>query len=166
MITIIQAGLNDIPLIRDMARATWMATYPDIIGMQQVEYMLDRFYSTTTLSNQINVSTHVFLIAVVDKQPIAFAAYSLVDLTGTYKLHKLYTLPSAQKTGAGRALIDYIANNIRSLGGKRLVLNVNRHNAVAIRFYEHYGFSCSYEEDIDIGNGYFMNDYVYTLPIT
>ena len=40
-----------------------------------------------------------------------------------------------------------------------LELNVNRHND-AFHFYTKLGFSISKEEDNDIGEGYFMNDYV------
>ena len=47
-----------------------------------------------------------------------------------------------------------MAENARSL-----LLNVNRHNK-AISFYKKYGFDIIAEEDIDIGNGYYMNDYV------
>ena len=38
-------------------------------------------------------------------------------------------------------------------------LNVNRHNN-ALNFYLKHGFSIIHEEDNDIGEGYFMNDYV------
>ena len=40
-----------------------------------------------------------------------------------------------------------------------MLLNVNRRNK-AKQFYEHLGFTIISEEDIDIGQGYFMNDYV------
>ena len=40
-----------------------------------------------------------------------------------------------------------------------LDLNVNRHNN-AKSFYEKMGFAAVYQEDIEIGKGYEMNDYV------
>jgi ribosomal protein S18 acetylase RimI-like enzyme len=43
-------------------------------------------------------------------------------------------------------------------------VNVNRHNK-ALHFYEKYGFKIIREEDIDIGEGYFMNDYVMELKL-
>ena len=39
------------------------------------------------------------------------------------------------------------------------ILNVNRYNK-ATDFYIKLGFEISYEEDIDIGNGFLMEDYV------
>ena len=47
-----------------------------------------------------------------------------------------------------------LANNL-----VRLHLNVNKFND-AVQFYERAGFVTIKEEDIDIGQGYFMNDYV------
>ena len=41
-----------------------------------------------------------------------------------------------------------------------LDLNVNRYNYSAQSFYEKFGFKVLKEEDIHIGGGYFMNDYV------
>ncbi len=47
----------------------------------------------------------------------------------------------------------------RAAGQPHLLLNVNRCNK-ARNFYEARGFQVIAEEDIDIGNGYLMNDYL------
>jgi len=41
---------------------------------------------------------------------------------------------------------------------------VNRENK-AVDFYRHLGFEVALVEDIDIGNGYFMNDYEMKKPL-
>jgi ribosomal protein S18 acetylase RimI-like enzyme len=41
-----------------------------------------------------------------------------------------------------------------------IILNVNRNNTEVIRIYEHLGFCKVHEEENDIGNGYFMEDFV------
>ena len=43
-------------------------------------------------------------------------------------------------------------------------LNVNRHNP-ALGFYEHMGMSKAREGDFDIGNGFYMNDYIMGITI-
>ncbi len=48
---------------------------------------------------------------------------------------------------------------LQPLGGTALQLNVNRSNKARF-FYEKLGFNVVREEDIDIGNNYFMNDFV------
>jgi diamine N-acetyltransferase len=81
-----------------------------------------------------------------------------------YKLHKLYVLPAEQGKGTGKALIEFIINDIKSKNARALRLNVNRYNN-ARSFYERLNFKIISTEDIDIGNGFFMNDYIMELKI-
>ncbi|MBC7534108.1 MAG: GNAT family N-acetyltransferase, partial [Ferruginibacter sp.] len=69
-----------------------------------------------------------------------------------------------QGKGTGRSLVNYIVNEIKKIGGQILELNVNRHNP-AVSFYNKMGFVIAREENIDIGNGFFMNDYVMELSV-
>ena len=94
-----------------------------------------------------------------EEEPIGFASWSPAAGPGVYKLHKLYVLPGRQGKGLGKAILEFISEDIAPLGARVLKLNVNRHNK-ARRFYEKLGFTVIGEEDIDIGNNYFMNDYV------
>ena len=68
-------------------------------------------------------------------------------------------LQGQQKTGAGKALLQRVEKESKNLGATKLQLNVNRHN-IAKTFYERNGFAVIEEADIDIGYGYFMNDYI------
>ena len=43
---------------------------------------------------------------------------------------------------------------------KTITLTVNRKNIKAINFYFKIGFTIKSAEDFDIGNGYYMNDFV------
>ena len=56
-------------------------------------------------------------------------------------------------------MIDYILDEIKQKGAKALELQVHRQNK-ARNFYEKLGFVIIKEKDFDIGNGFFMNDYV------
>ena len=92
--------------------------------------------------------------------PVGFAAYSpRSEDQDIYKLHKLYCLPAEHGKGYGKTLIQAVEQAVTSAGKKILELNVNRHNK-AKSFYEKQGYSVIYEEDIKIGNGFEMNDYV------
>ncbi len=64
-----------------------------------------------------------------------------------------------QGKGVGKLLLQEVTDRAQQLGQDTLLLNVNRFN-VAIDFYKRQGFYVIAEEDIDIGNGYFMNDYL------
>lgn len=157
------ATLADIPLIRELTMQVWPQTYTPIIGAEQVNYMLDRFYNPEALRQQIE-GGHKFLLAYDNGEPVAFASYSETE-PQIYKLHKLYIIAGQQGKGIGRILIDNIVEDLKQRKVSALRLNVNKYNTAAQAFYEKTGFRQILEEDIDIGNGYFMNDYVLALLI-
>jgi ribosomal protein S18 acetylase RimI-like enzyme len=164
MIHFRKAGIKDIPLIRELAFAVWPQTYSDILSGEQSAYMLEMMYSESSLQHQINVQHHRFIIAAEHNDPVAFASWSVTPQKNTYRLHKIYVLQNQQGKGTGRQLIDHIIAAIRPSGTAILELNVNRHNK-AKDFYIRQGFRVVREEDIAIGNGYFMNDYVMQRSI-
>lgn len=151
------ALLNDIPLIIELAAETWPPTYNHVIGKAQVKYMLELMYSYTVLEDQMK-SGHYFFIAFKNYKATGFTSFSKLE-EGVFKLQKLYVLPTLQKTGTGKALLDTVETVAKSMGAKQLILNVNRKNT-ARYYYEKNGFFIIREEDNDIGGGYFMNDYV------
>lgn len=156
-IEIQQALESDIPVIQQIVQITWPATYLSIVGSEQLDYMLQLFYTKDALLNQMNHG-HRFILAKHDDAIPAFASYNQIN-EDTWKLQKLYALPETQGKGIGRLLIDYIINELRNKNAQWLILNVNRYNS-AKSFYEKLGFEVTGVEDVDIGNGYFMNDYV------
>ncbi|MBC7828800.1 MAG: GNAT family N-acetyltransferase [Chitinophagaceae bacterium] len=152
------ADADDINTIGYLAQQIWPAAYKDILSPSQLEYMLNLIYSPEALKQQMN-QQHQFLIAVLGEEPVGFASYSSAGDEGVYKLHKLYVAPQLHGKGLGKALLDFIIEEIISLGATTLRLNMNRDNK-AKNFYQRSGFIIIKEEDIDIGNNYFMNDYV------
>ena len=158
-----EATRNDISTINQLAHEIWPTTYSEILSADQLKYMLELIYSETALQKQFKQG-HNFLIVEEDKKAIAFADYSLLK-DGVYKLHKIYVLPNQQGKGIGKLLIEYVIKKVKENNGGALVLNVNRNNK-AKQVYEHLGFKVISEEDIDIGEDYFMNDYIMSLPLT
>jgi GNAT superfamily N-acetyltransferase len=162
------AELEDINTIGFLAQQIWPDTYGKIISPEQMQYMINLFYSPASLRRQIVEDHHRFIIVEQDEEAIGFASWSeMADpglSPGLYKLHKLYILPGIQGRGLGRAVLQFIYDTIRPEGATGLRLNVNRYNK-ARQFYERVGFSVVGEEDVDIGNGYFMNDYIMEIPV-
>jgi len=152
-----QATVEDIPLIRDLTFKVWPQTYAPILSQQQIDYMLDLMYSEASLQQQMNEGSG-FIIVYEKDEPVGFAAY-LKKTPSVFKLDKIYVLPSQQGKGTGKFVIDYIIDEIKQKGATALQLQVNRYNK-ARNFYEKLGFTVIDEKDFDIGNGYFMNDYV------
>ncbi len=156
-ITIRDATKNDIKTIHQLAHEIWPETYGKLLSTDQLKYMLDLIYSVSSLQKQFDES-HNFLIAEEDKQPIAFADYGLLK-DDVYKLHKIYVLPNQQGKSIGKTLINYVINAVKQQNASALLLNVKRDNK-AKYFYEHLGFKVISEENIDIGSGYILHDYI------
>lgn len=158
-----QATIEDIAIIREIAKKTWFDTYEPILGKQQPQYMFDLIYSPEGLEEQIN-NGQVFVIQHAsdnenEDTPVAFASYSMkIENEKIYKLNKLYLNPDFQGGGLGKKLLIEIEKQIKEIGGEWLDLNVNRYNKAKL-FYERMGFEIIAEENIPIGE-YFMNDYV------
>jgi len=155
------ATVEDIPLIQSIAEQTWRPTYGHILTEEQTLFMLDMMYSSESLTRQFETNTFIF--AYEDETPLGFAGFEPKD-DAVMKLHKLYMLPAAQGKGIGKLLIQEVAKYAKQQGLKFVHLNVNRNNK-AIGFYEKQGFKIIKEEDINIGNDYWMNDYVMQLNI-
>ncbi len=148
---------KDISLIKELTFSVWPQTYRDILTNEQIDYMLEMMYSPASLEKQMQDGC-IFIIVYNDKEPVGFASYQLLD-NKIAKLHKIYVLPSQQGKGTGNFLLSYIISQVKEQGAASLQLQVNRNNK-AKAFYEKKGFVIIQEADFDIGNGYYMNDYV------
>ena len=160
-----KAGIKDIDLVQELAFSIWPDAYGSILSKDQLNYMLELIYSKDALTKQIE-SGYQFILVYENDIAVGFASYS-PKITGNqaiFRLHKLYVLPNQQGKGTGKLLLNFIIEKIKEEGATILELNVNRHNK-AFHFYTKLGFTISKEEDIDIGNGYFMNDYVMELKM-
>lgn len=158
------ADLDDIPTIGYLAQQIWPETYGSILTSEQLEYMLDMSYSPDSLNDQITKQHHRFLIAELDEDAVGFASFSPAGDEGVFKLHKIYVHPKTQGLGVGRALLGFVTDQILEEGASTLRLNVNRYNK-ARQFYEKQGFHITQEVDIEIGNGFQMNDYIMEKPL-
>jgi GNAT superfamily N-acetyltransferase len=175
-IQITLAGLTDRDFIRSVSERTWPSTYGHIISQEQIDFMLDWMYSDESLEKQMD-SGCVFYIASIKKEneqweAVGFCSVSpeeeennsteKVEGSKAHKLNKLYVLPSAQGTGAGKALLSKSIEVVKAAGSSSLFLQVNKLNT-AYSFYLKHGFIKEAEYKFDIGNGFYMDDYVMRL---
>lgn len=166
-ITIRPANLEDRSLIRSISENTWPSTYGHIISQEQIDFMLDWMYSDDSLAEQIEKG-HQFFIASLNGEDIGFCSVSAEPTNNeeenqkTYKLNKLYVLPAAHGTGTGKSLLIKAIQVAKDAGATSLFLQVNKHNN-AYTFYLKNGFEKESEFKFDIGNGFYMDDYVMRL---
>ena len=158
-------GIESLETIRRLAYEIWPHAYSEILSGEQLDYMLTKFYSTTSLTHQIKKLKHRFILVYTNKKPVGFASFSQhVEDEKIFHLNKIYVSPKEQGKNIGGELLNYVTDKIKGLGAKSLQLNVNRNN-IALHFYKKQGFEIIGEEDIDIGHGFFMNDYVMSKDV-
>lgn len=159
MIEVVKAGEEDYAVIRSLAEIIWPHTYSTILSAEQLEFMFDMMYSNKSYIEQLHVKNHHFLLAKENGAYVGFASYQLDYKPGTVKIHKLYVLPQTQGSGVGKAMVKTIEKIAAANNNRALTLNVNRFNP-AVKFYLKTGFTNIGQEDINIGNGYLMEDYI------
>jgi len=161
------AQKSELYLIQKIAFETWPIAYENILSEDQLSYMLKMMYDVDILVHQQEQLSHQFILAFDESgNELGFACYSKeIDYPPTYKLHKLYILPTQQGKNVGSTLLNFVLNEIKKTEEEALIqLNVNRQNN-AVNFHLKQGFSIIKEEDNDIGEGYFMNDYVMQMDV-
>jgi GNAT superfamily N-acetyltransferase len=191
-IQITRADLTDRDFIRSVSERTWPSTYGHIISQEQINFMLDWMYSDASLATQMNTGCEFYIASIKDSnldnvhnfdnvynndwEDIGFCSVSpedekaeesnnsaeKVEGSKAHKLNKIYVLPSAQGTGAGKALLNKSIEVAKAAGSSSLFLQVNKLNT-AYSFYLKHGFIKEAEFKFDIGNGFFMDDYVMRL---
>ncbi len=155
---------EEYPVILKLAREIWGPTYAEILSQEQIDYMIDMMYALAVLEKERGEGI-VFELVKENGKPIGFLSYGPYK-PGTMKLHKLYLSQSHHGKGIGSRMLSRAKEAAKELGATELLLNVNKHNARAIRAYRRNGFEMIREEKNPIGNGFFMDDYVFGIKLT
>lgn len=163
-LVIVPASESGIPEIRLMARETFYPTYRDILSPEQLDYMYEWMYSEESLLQQMRMGHRFFIARDGSGNGVGYVS---IEQQGERLVHlqKIYVRPDKQKLHAGRSLMEKAFDEAKKLfpdGHGRVELNVNRKNP-ALSFYRHMGMTIASSGDFDIGNGYFMNDYIMAI---
>lgn len=129
-------------------RPIWLETYGSILPAEQLEYLIEKYFSLEgvkvyrALGYQYRKIDDVGVLVYVDK-----GEYTYMD--------KLYLAPE----GRGKGYPKFVFEELMKLG-KDVVLNANQKNARAVSCYKKNGFVIEKEELVNLGNGIFNPDYV------
>lgn len=163
-VAILPASEEDLPAISKLASVIWHECYPGIITREQIEYMLAKMYSLETLRAELQAGIRYEQLR-VETELTGFASFGPAEQTDAIKLHKLYLYSVLRGRGLGTSLLRHCENEARKLGGRQLILNVNKHNRKAIEVYQKNGFSIADSVVVDIGSGFVMDDYIMAKPL-
>ena len=151
---IVTATYSDLEKLEQMACFIWRESYTQLLGENQVEYMLGRFQNAAAFRQQMS-ENYVYRILYDDGEMIGYIA-SLSE-GGRIFLSKLYLKNAYHGRGLGKLMIEDVIGLYPE--ARAIWLTVNKHNP-SYYIYGHLGFKTVDSVCTDIGEGYFMDDYV------
>lgn len=161
-LTLTLATEKDAETLYLLACEIWHKTYPSIISLKQIEYMLEKMYNSERIKNEIKNNYEWYLIR-SDSEPIGFISTEFLN-EGLGKLHKFYIKSEYQHMGIGKWVFNNLELILLEKKINTLTLNVNRFNLNAINAYLKYGFKI--QKSIDIPYGEFvLNDYIMIFSL-
>jgi diaminopimelate epimerase len=158
-------GAGDIGDVIELAWRIWNAHYPGIITRAQIDYMLAQRYSPDRLRSELQDPDIAWSLAESPAGLVGFASTHRDPRSRNLKIDKLYVDPASQRRGIGRLLLESARAEAIGAGCRQLVLAVNRHNIVAIRAYQRFGFRVREARKSPIGAGFVMDDFIMAMPV-
>lgn len=146
-----------------LADTVYHEYYSLLLSAEQIDYMVEKFLSFSSLKNQAENENHRFYLVQEDG---VFVGFTAIQPHGDKLfLSKLYITKEFRGKGYGRRTLDFVLNEAKRENLKSVYLTVNRGNIPSIAVYEKYGFKKICEQDADIGRGFVMDDYVFEKTI-
>ena len=158
-------GLRIIPVTNEelvyslsaVADDIWHEYFTPILGTAQVDYMLEKFLSPDALIEQINDGYEYFVFS----YEYTFAGFAgIKEEDGKLFLSKLYVHKDFRGKKIGSYMFSKFIEICKMRELKIIWLTCNRNNTDTLAIYEHLGFQKIREEKTDIGNGFYMDDFI------
>ena len=157
--------VEDLEELRQVAFQVWPQTFKSILSPEQIKYMMEMMYAPAVLASELANNVY-FELLLLDDAPAGYISYSAYpSQPGTAKLHKVYLLTNYHGCGIGQQMLDHARKQCKNLGFSNIMLCVNKHNERAIKAYKRNGFAITQAACTDIGNGFFMDDYIMTRTL-
>ena len=173
------ASMPDAEQIGQLASDIWRETYPGILAMDQIEYMLCQMYAPEVIRSEIEQQGIRYFFFKIHGAREGFVAYgngsaipgdgcrSQAESDGSVMLHKLYLHPRCHGVGLGSLMLQLVEHEIaRGMpSARQIILRVNKGNRKAIKAYERNGYQVAGSICSEIGQGFVMDDYWMTKDL-
>ena len=136
--------------------------FDPIIGPEQNDYMIDMFLSPESITEQLAEDYQYYFVQDDQGKDLGFLAFYPKE--EEMYLSKFYLKEEARGQGLSRKMLNFVIQNAKKENLDYISLNVNKNNS-AVKAYEKLGFKKVGERKKDIGNGFYMDDYVYQYSI-
>lgn len=151
MIELLDFTTEDYGNIYAFMRPLWLTTYGEILPTEQIEFLLEKYFSKEGLAHYRALGYRYRKIGEI-------GVLVTVEKEKELYIDKLYLLPSARGMGIPREIFQELQKS-----GKDLTLNVNRANERAVKCYLKNGFQIERETEILLDNGMINCDYEMRL---
>ena len=152
---------HGISTMSQMATSIVREHFDPLIGKEQNDYMIARFQTESAIKGQMEHGCRYFFVQ-KDGRNIGFMAFYPKE--SVMYLSKFYLYKKERGKGYAHQMLDFVIDESARTGMNAIELNVNKHNS-ACQVYDRLGFRIIRSEKNDIGNGFFMDDYVYRFDI-
>lgn len=150
---------NQIAAVASLAHEIWNRHFVPIIGQAQVDYMLEKYQSGEAIRSQIDSGAAYFLS---QKGGVYVGYLCLVpdEPPGKMMISKIYVLSEFRGNGIASGFFEFTKKQCAERSLSVIWLTVNKNNSQAVQWYEKRGFRIKDKVKKDIGNGFFMDDYI------
>lgn len=153
-----EAGISE---MSKMATDIVREHFDPLIGKEQNDFMIAMFQTEQAIKEQIENGYQYFFVRKENRNLGFVAFYPKKDVM---YLGKFYLYKSERGKGYAHSMMEFVIANAKQLHLNGIELNVNKKNS-ACRAYENLGFKILRSEKNSIGNGFYMDDYVYRLDL-
>lgn len=154
---------EEINALVSLADEIWHEAFSSLLTVSQINYMLDKFLSAEAVKESVKTGYEYYFLRDED-QILGFTAICPKE-DGTLFLSKLYIKKEYRGKGYLKSSFDFLKDYAKSKELKCIWLTVNKHNDRAIAAYKKMGMDIIRSEITDIGSGFVMDDYVFSLGI-
>ncbi len=151
-----KATVLDFSQIADLAEEIWTDHYTPIIGIDQVNYMLEKFQSPMAMKSQLAEGYEYYMFLDADE---LVGYLSIKEEEKAIFISKVYVHKSMRGRGFGRKALEFVEKKALISNYSQVRLTVNKNNVDSISAYEKMGYIKRRELVMDIGGGYVMDDY-------
>ncbi len=162
-----RASPEDAPAVALVAGASFLSTFAGILDGADIVAHVLKNSSAARFAAWSNDPTCIVTIAEHPDggAPVGYTLLTAPDFPiatddRDIELRRIYTLPLAQGTGLGKALMAQAVSDARAMGKGRLLLGVLGRNERARGFYERQGFVVAGRRQYQVGST-LCDDFIY-----
>lgn len=144
--------------VAELATNIWHEYFPSILSKEQIDYMVDRFQSKDAIQEQITTQGYIYYQIRLADTLIGYAAVKKEE--DRLFISKLYMRKEYRGKGYASKVFHFLEMVCMVKRCSAMYLTVNRGNEASISIYQKKGFRIIKEQAVEIGNGFWMDDYV------